>query len=548
MAILTIDGPSGVGKTAIGLELSKDYHLPFLSLGMFYRSMAWACLQGFKIDQIMSGLTWKSVTLPEGSIQILPYFKGRTLDRELFTDPQIELLTAELSQREDVRKVVNLLAQEVARGGVVAEGRSAVEVFPHADVSLYLTADVGERTARQLEEKKRLESSFSEQAVREINLQRDQKDERRKISPLRLRSSQIVWDSTRTCFRETYAGIKRWFDHHLNIQPLTLSIIIPVNNREKHLRHTLEHLKKQTLPSSQFEILVIDDGSTDKSGEVAQEFDVQVIRTSHSGPGAARNKGIEKAHGEVILFLDADILVPSDFLEKVLLLHSRTNNLVLLGARRHLPEHQSSIQSQARLDSREKLLLHHSFGLSHLKHPWSLAYTCNFSVPRHLLQEERFDETFTGWGLEDVEFAYRLYKKGGRFAYSRRVMGYHLYHDRSPSQGRFAAWMKNLELMQAKHSDPAIQAFTIFKDVFDPKIQADYFEAFKRFDPPPQSAEILDLSDFEGDPLLKLQEEWLKRGGSSMRLIDKEEKILYEVYLPFLRTQVIAFFPKEGIE
>lgn len=91
------------------------------------------------------------------------------------------------------------------------------------------------------------------------------------------------------------------------------SVIIPVYNASKTIARTMESLFKQTLPKSQFEILLIDDGSTDGSGALCDEYAkkytdgfVKVWHQDNKGVSAARNKGIREANGRYIFFLDSD--------------------------------------------------------------------------------------------------------------------------------------------------------------------------------------------------------------------------------------------------
>ena len=87
-----------------------------------------------------------------------------------------------------------------------------------------------------------------------------------------------------------------------------VSCIIPVFNTERYLREAVESVLAQTYP--RLEIIVVDDGSTDKSAEVAKKFGqhVQYVFQGHSGPAGARNTGINSARGEFLAFLDADDL------------------------------------------------------------------------------------------------------------------------------------------------------------------------------------------------------------------------------------------------
>jgi glycosyltransferase involved in cell wall biosynthesis len=88
-----------------------------------------------------------------------------------------------------------------------------------------------------------------------------------------------------------------------------VSVIIPVFNGARFLAPALESALAQEYKP--FEVIVVDDGSTDATPEVAGSFpEVHYLRQPNSGPAAARNAGIRVAHGEFIAFLDADDLLP----------------------------------------------------------------------------------------------------------------------------------------------------------------------------------------------------------------------------------------------
>jgi len=93
------------------------------------------------------------------------------------------------------------------------------------------------------------------------------------------------------------------------------SIVIPLYNKEKYISRTIESALAQTFQD--FEVIVVNDGSTDKSVERVQLFDdtrIRLINQSNSGVSAARNMGIKNAKYELIAFLDADDLWDKDFL------------------------------------------------------------------------------------------------------------------------------------------------------------------------------------------------------------------------------------------
>lgn len=86
---------------------------------------------------------------------------------------------------------------------------------------------------------------------------------------------------------------------------MKISAVIPAYNAERFVADAIESILSQTVPVD--EIIVVDDGSTDKTAEVASRFErTRVIRQANAGQGAARNTGIKAASGEWIAFLDAD--------------------------------------------------------------------------------------------------------------------------------------------------------------------------------------------------------------------------------------------------
>jgi len=97
---------------------------------------------------------------------------------------------------------------------------------------------------------------------------------------------------------------------------VNVSCIIPCYNAERFLRDALESVFAQTLPPA--EVIVIDDGSTDRSAEVAARDAGRItyVRQDNAGPAAARNRGVELARGEFIAFLDADDLWHREKLER----------------------------------------------------------------------------------------------------------------------------------------------------------------------------------------------------------------------------------------
>lgn len=116
-------------------------------------------------------------------------------------------------------------------------------------------------------------------------------------------------------------------------EPLAISVIVPVYNVERYLPMCLESIVQQQL--ADYEVILVDDGSTDGSAAICDEFaeqypEFRVIHKGNGGVAAARNRGIEEAKGEYILFLDSDDFLVPDTIKPLLEL-AQDNDLDVLG-------------------------------------------------------------------------------------------------------------------------------------------------------------------------------------------------------------------------
>jgi len=94
-----------------------------------------------------------------------------------------------------------------------------------------------------------------------------------------------------------------------------VSVIVAAYNEAECIGECLESLCRQTHPS--FEVIVVDDGSTDRTGGIARQYGVRVLRQAHSGPGLARNNAVPYASGEILVFVDADMSFHPEFLSRL---------------------------------------------------------------------------------------------------------------------------------------------------------------------------------------------------------------------------------------
>ena len=109
----------------------------------------------------------------------------------------------------------------------------------------------------------------------------------------------------------------------------SISVIIPVYNAEKYLGEAVESVLNQTVKP--LEIILVDDGSTDRSPDIAKNYfpDIYLIRQENKGISGARNTGIRHSKGDLLAFLDDDDIWPPDHLEKLLALLKTRDELHL---------------------------------------------------------------------------------------------------------------------------------------------------------------------------------------------------------------------------
>jgi glycosyltransferase involved in cell wall biosynthesis len=116
--------------------------------------------------------------------------------------------------------------------------------------------------------------------------------------------------------------------------PATVSVIIPTYNRKGLLRETLDSLARQTYPSNHFEVIIVDDGSTDGTVEIAAEtfpFALRYFWQINQGDASARNVGAQQSQADFLVFLDDDILVEPGYLTHLIHAHDKCHNTIVVG-------------------------------------------------------------------------------------------------------------------------------------------------------------------------------------------------------------------------
>lgn len=193
-----------------------------------------------------------------------------------------------------------------------------------------------------------------------------------------------------------------------------LSIVIPTYNRRGSLRRTLDGLARQSLPASEFEVVVVSDGSTDGTDAFVQDYArsapyaLTLIAQTNSGPARARNCGIDAVQGEIIVFVDDDVEPAPACLAVHAARHRAHPNTVVIGP---LSPDPALGNAEPPWIAWEHAMLQKQYngwatGLFTEVNPGNF-YSGNGSVRRALLLAVGgYDEAFTR--QEDVELACRL--------------------------------------------------------------------------------------------------------------------------------------------
>ena len=202
-----------------------------------------------------------------------------------------------------------------------------------------------------------------------------------------------------------------------------VSVVIPTYNRRPILEKCLLALERQQVSPEidRYEVVVVDDGSTDGTPDwlrgAAERFPhVRLIEQSHGGPAEGRNRGVDHAHGDVIVFIDSDLVVTDSFLS------CHASSLVRSWEARgdRLCFTYGAVVNTANFEQptaeRHKLR-----DLS-----WAYFATGNVAIAKEVLQRAGlFDTGFSLYGWEDLELGERLRRMGVQLIKCPAAVGYH---------------------------------------------------------------------------------------------------------------------------
>jgi cytidylate kinase len=220
-SVITIDGPTGSGKSTVSRLLAKRLDYPYLDTGAMYRVVALALKRAgiglhdeAAISKICSELDIRFV--PEGDATRV--YLGKEDVTEAIREPDIDLLASNVSALEVVRSAMTRLQRKIgSQGSLVAEGRDmGTVVFPDAQHKFYVDASLDVRVDRRFQERQRRGESISREKVREDLIRRDDQDMNRSLAPLKPAKDAIAVDTTELTLDQVVEKTLIYLGSHVN--------------------------------------------------------------------------------------------------------------------------------------------------------------------------------------------------------------------------------------------------------------------------------------------------------------------------------------------
>jgi len=204
-----------------------------------------------------------------------------------------------------------------------------------------------------------------------------------------------------------------------------ISVVIPAYQEAETIDRCLAALAGQTAPAEQFEVIVVDDGSTDGTAERVQAHPgVCLLVQERAGPAAARNRGMDRARGEIVLFTDADCEPAPDWIERMAAPFDDPQVDGVKGAYRTRQRELVARFVQAEYEDKYDQMA----GRATIDFVDTYAAGYRRAV---LVASGGFDPAFPSASVEDQELSFRLARQGHRLVFAPQACVYHWGHPRT---------------------------------------------------------------------------------------------------------------------
>ena len=199
------------------------------------------------------------------------------------------------------------------------------------------------------------------------------------------------------------------------------SVIIPAYNAKGTIEKCLGNLENQSIPRGNYEVILVDDGSTDNTPDIIRRFPVKYFWQPNQGPAAARNKGAREAHGDIILFTDADCVPQNNWIEEMVRPFKDPEIIAVKGA--YKTDQKSLTARFAQIEFEERFEMLKQVESIDMVDTYSAGYRKSV-----FLSLGGFDPSFPVANNEDTELSYKMSKAGYRMVFNPNAIVYHLNH------------------------------------------------------------------------------------------------------------------------
>lgn len=204
------------------------------------------------------------------------------------------------------------------------------------------------------------------------------------------------------------------------------SVIVAVHNGQATIERCLAALVQQTMPREHYEIIVVDDGSTDDTRAQVKSFDeIKLLLQHQAGPASARNLGAQRARGEILLFTDADCEPAPDWIEQMVAPFAKVQVVGVKGIYRTRQRALVARFVQLEYETRYEHMARHMARSGRIDFVDTYAAGYRRTV---FLENGGFDPAFATASVEDQEFSFRLAMQGHRMVFVPQAAVYHWGH------------------------------------------------------------------------------------------------------------------------
>ena len=280
------------------------------------------------------------------------------------------------------------------------------------------------------------------------------------------------------------------------------SIIIPYSAKSDRTIRLFNSLEKQDFDESEYELIFVNCGANNELERYINEHGTKVrtfcCKSTDGRTGQAKNVGLQKASGELVIFLNGDEIAPNNFVsghyngymkaDKPVMQFGLTKQvfegndrsyyenkeLFRNGIRYWLPEPERfGLDKQKNYyyikDIRLEMLEPYCYDFDKVRYKMIFTKTSNLSVPMECIKRfGGFEENYRGEEVDDWEFGYRMMKNNVAIVYNPQVEVFRLYEKERYDSKRFSELKKNLDSMLTKYNDSFLNKLSEFTSFFDP--------------------------------------------------------------------------------